>query len=297
MNTHPSPFRTAALTSITLVAFAANSLLTRMALGDGSIDAASFMTVRIGSGAAMLWLILSWKNTAKTKNLVTKSEVISTQKSTPWTAAFMLFLYAVTFSFSYLQLAAGTGALILFGTVQVTMIAAALYQGESPQPLEWAGLLLALGGLVYLVSPGLEAPPLIGACLMVMAGVAWGFYSLLGRGSHDPVAYTTMNFIRAVPFTIGVSIVSISALNLSFRGTWLAILSGVFASGLGYSLWYTALKGLTATRAATVQLAVPILAAIGGIVLLQEALSIRLLIASVMILGGIAIAILGRHKQ
>ncbi|MEO0488415.1 MAG: EamA family transporter, partial [Cyanobacteria bacterium J06659_2] len=122
MNTHPSPFRTAALTSITLVAFAANSLLTRMALGDGSIDAASFMTVRIGSGAAMLWLILSWKNTAKTKNLVTKSEVISTQKSTPWTAAFMLFLYAVTFSFSYLQLAAGTGALILFGTVQVTMI-------------------------------------------------------------------------------------------------------------------------------------------------------------------------------
>ncbi|NEP43426.1 MAG: DMT family transporter, partial [Okeania sp. SIO2H7] len=164
-------------------------------------------------------------------------------------------------------------------------------------PTEWIGLLLALVGLVYLVSPGLTAPPLVGAGLMVVAGIAWGGYSLLGRGSGDPVAYTTSNFIRAVPFAIGVSIVTVSMLHWSWRGVGLAIASGVLASGLGYSLWYAALKGLTATRAATVQLAVPILAAIAGILWLQEAVSMRLILASVMILGGIGIAVLGRKED
>ena len=289
MNIPPSPFRTLLLTSLTLVAFAANSLLTRMALGDGAIDAASFMTLRLGSGALFLWILSQSRAVPK---------AASTKPSpTKWTAALMLFVYAVTFSFSYLQLTTGTGALILFGTVQVTMIAAALYQGEKPEPLEWVGLLLALVGLVYLVSPGLTAPPLVGAALMIIAGIARGGYSLLGRGSRDPVAYTTSNFIRAVPFAIGVSTVTISMLHWSWLGVGLAIASGVLASGLGYSLWYAALKGLTATRAATVQLAVPILAAIAGILWLQESLSMRLIIASAMILGGIAITVLGRNSQ
>ncbi|MEM9219503.1 MAG: DMT family transporter [Cyanobacteria bacterium P01_F01_bin.150] len=285
---YPSQLHTVLLTALTLVAFAANSLLTRMALGNESIDAASFMTLRLGSGAIFLWLLAQFRRAAIADP--------PTPSPTKWTAALMLFVYAVTFSFSYLQLAAGTGALILFGTVQVTMITAALYQGESPRPLEWVGLLLALVGLGYLVSPGLAAPPLVGAILMVIAGIAWGGYSLLGRSSREPVAYTTINFIRAVPFALGVSLVTLSMLHWSWRGVGLAIASGVFASGLGYSLWYAALKGLTATRAATVQLAVPILAAIAGIVWLQEALSIRLIISSAMILGGIGIAVLGRHK-
>ena len=288
-NTLPSPFRTVLLTALTLVAFAANSLLTRMALGNSAIDAASFMTLRLGSGALFLWFLAQFRKAPKAE--------WTSPYPAKWAAALMLFLYAVTFSFSYLQLAAGTGALILFGTVQVTMIAAALYQGETPQPLEWMGLLLALAGLVYLVSPGLAAPPVLGAVLMVVAGIAWGGYSLLGRGSRDPVAYTTSNFIRAVPFAIGVSVVTISMLHWSWQGVGLALASGILASGLGYSLWYAALRGLTATRAATVQLAVPILAAIAGILWLQETLSVRLLVASAMILGGIGIAVLGRSEN
>ncbi|MEM8809670.1 MAG: DMT family transporter, partial [Cyanobacteria bacterium P01_G01_bin.38] len=209
--------------------------------------------------------------------------------------AIMLFLYAVTFSFSYLQLAAGTGALILFGSVQVTMILVALKQGEKPQLLEWVGLLMALIGLLYLVSPGLAAPPLVGSVLMVIAGIAWGFYSLLGRGSRDPVAYTTANFVRAVPFAVGVSLLNLSGLHFTQRGIILALLSGALASGVGYAIWYAALKGLTATRAATVQLAVPAIAAVGGILFLQETLTLRLALASLMILGGIGLAVIGRR--
>ncbi|NEZ58753.1 DMT family transporter [Adonisia turfae] len=286
MSYHAPALKTSILTSCTLIAFATNSLLTRMALGPGSIDAASFMTLRLVSGAAMLLAIMTFSQ---------RKSVVKLQGK--WTAALILFLYAVTFSFSYLQLAAGTGALILFGSVQVTMIVAALKQGEKPHPLEWAGLLLALMGLLYLVSPGLAAPPVMGSLLMVMAGVAWGFYSLLGRGSQDPVAYTTANFIRAVPFTIGVSLISLSEMHLTLTGVVLALLSGALASGVGYAMWYAALKGLTATRAATVQLAVPVIAALGGILFLQETLSARLVLASLLILGGIGLAVMGRSEQ
>lgn len=276
--------KTALLTGCTLIAFAANSLLTRMALGPGSIDAASFMTLRLASGAIMLSAIM----------VVAQRKPV-TKLQGKWTAALMLFLYAVTFSFSYLQLAAGTGALILFGTVQVTMILAALHQGEKPHPLEWMGLLLALVGLIYLVSPGLAAPPVVGSVLMVIAGIAWGFYSLLGRGAKDPIAYTTANFVRAVPFAIGVSLASLSGLHLTLPGVILALLSGALASGVGYAIWYAALRGLTATRAATVQLAVPVIAALGGIFILQEVLTARLVLASLLILGGIGLAVMGRR--
>ncbi|NEZ66390.1 DMT family transporter [Leptolyngbyaceae cyanobacterium CCMR0082] len=286
MSYHAPALKTSILTSCTLIAFAANSLLTRMALGPGSIDAASFMTLRLVSGATMLLAVMTFSQGKSVVKLQGK-----------WTAALMLFLYAVTFSFSYLQLAAGTGALILFGSVQVTMIVAALKQGEKPHPLEWAGLLLALMGLLYLVSPGLAAPPVVGSLLMVMAGVAWGFYSLLGRGSQDPVAYTTANFIRAVPFAVGVSLISLSEMHLTLTGVVLALLSGALASGVGYAMWYAALKGLTATRAATVQLAVPVIAALGGILFLQETLSARLVLASLLILGGIGLAVMGHSEQ
>lgn len=257
-----------------------------MALGEGSIDAASFMTLRLASGALMLLVI-----TALSQG---KPTLPSQGK---WTAALMLFLYAVTFSFSYLQLAAGTGALILFGTVQVTMILVALKQGEKPQPLEWVGLLLALLGLIYLVSPGLAAPPVMGSILMILAGIAWGFYSLLGRGTRDPIAYTTTNFVRAVPLALGVSLVSLSGMHITPAGVILAVLSGALASGVGYALWYAALRGLTATRAATVQLAVPVIASAGGILFLQEVLTLRLGLASLMILGGIGLAVMGRSQQ
>ncbi|MEM9003397.1 MAG: DMT family transporter [Cyanobacteria bacterium P01_F01_bin.86] len=275
--------KTAILTGLTLIAFAANSLLTRMALGEGAIDAASFMTLRLASGAVMLLAVTAFTQGKPTWRFQGK-----------WMAALMLFLYAVTFSFSYLQLAASTGALILFGTVQVTMILVALKQGEKPHPLEWVGLLLALFGLIYLVSPGLAAPPVMGAALMAVAGIAWGFYSLLGRGAQNPVAYTTANFVRAVPLAIGVSLASLPSLTITWTGVILALLSGALASGLGYAIWYTALKGLTATRAATVQLAVPVIASAGGIAFLQEALTMRLVLASLTILGGIGLAVMGR---
>ncbi|MEM9265258.1 MAG: DMT family transporter [Cyanobacteria bacterium P01_F01_bin.13] len=280
----PSALKTSILTGCTLIAFAANSLLTRLALGPGSIDAASFIILRLASGAIMLSTIMVFTRGTPVAKLQGK-----------WTAALMLFVYAVTFSFSYLQLAAGTGALILFATVQVTMILVALKQGEKPYFLEWVGLLLALMGLIYLVSPGLAAPPVVGSVLMVIAGIAWGFYSLLGRGAQDPVAYTTANFVRAVPFAVGVSLVSLSELHWTLPGVILALLSGALASGVGYAIWYAALRGLTATRAATVQLAVPVIAATGGIFFLQEALTVRLVLASLLILGGIGLAMMGRR--
>ena len=276
---------TALFTSLTMVAFASNSLLNRLALGRESIDAVSYTTVRLVSGALVLWLIAALqKDSAEPK------------VRGNWISASMLFLYAIAFSLAYLSLSAGTGALILFGTVQVTMIVSALRSGERPQLLEWLGVFLALGGLVYLVLPGLEAPSPLGSALMTTAGVAWGVYSLRGRGSSLPLADTTGNFLRAVPLIIAVLLVSLDGMHLSQTGILLAVLSGAVASGLGYVIWYAALSGLTATRAAIVQLSVPVLAAWGGVVFLTEDVSLRLVLAAALILGGIALAIAGRRK-
>ena len=257
-----------------------------MALGSGSIDAASFMTLRIASGAIILCTIIVFFQ---------RKSVVPLQGQ--WTAALTLFVYAVTFSFSYLQLSAGTGALILFGTVQVTMILMALKQGEKPHRSEWIGLCLALAGIVYLVSPGLAAPPILGASLMMIAGIAWGIYSLLGRGIKDPIAYTAANFVRTVPMAIGVSLVSLPRMHLTQAGIVLAVLSGALASGVGYAIWYAAVTNLTATRAATVQLAVPVIASIGGIIFLKETLTQQLGLSSLLIVGGIGLATLGRSKH
>lgn len=273
-------------TAFALVAFAFNSILCRMALRGGEADAAGFTLVRLVSGAVMLAAI-SYFVSRNGSNL----------RRGNWTSAFFLFAYAICFSFAYLGLTAGTGALILFGSVQFTMIAVALIRGERPGLVEWAGLLTALCGLVYLVFPGLASPPLFSSALMSAAGIAWGFYTLRGKGSPDPLADTTGNFVRSVPMIALACLPFLSQVNLSNRGVILAILSGAAASGIGYSVWYAALTHLSSTRAAVLQLSVPVIAAVGGVVFLAETATVRLLIATALILGGIGLTIAGRVKS
>ena len=292
--------RTAILTTLALIAFAANSVLCRLALGRAAIDPASFSTVRLVSGAIvllLLTLLFNRRRAADRSDTGAADRPGAPDARAPargrgdWASASMLFLYAVGFSFAYVSLSTGTGALILFGAVQTTMILAALRSGERPHALEWIGLILALAGLVYLVFPGLSAPSPTGSALMAIAGIAWGIYSLRGRGSVDPLGGTTGNFVRAVPMVIVVSLVMLGRLHISFDGALLAILSGGIASGVGYVIWYAALRGMTATRAATVQLSVPVIAAGGGIVFMSENVSLRLVMAGVLILGGVGMAV------
>ncbi len=269
-------------TTFALVAFAANSVLCRLALGEETIDAASFSTIRLVSGALTLVLLSALFQEKRAGH------------SANWVSAVVLFLYAVPFSYAYVTLSAGTGALILFAAVQSTMIVAALWCGERPVPLEWAGLGAALVGLVYLVSPGLTAPTPLGSGLMALSGIAWGVYSLRGRAAAAPVATTAGNFVRTVPFAAALSLVMLRQAAISPRGALLAIASGAMASGLGYVVWYAALPRLTVTRAAMVQLSVPVVAALGGVVFLGEAISFRLLASAAVILGGVSTAVLSR---
>ena len=270
-------------TTFALVAFAFNSILCRLALRGEEADAAGFTIVRLASGAAALIVISYFFSKGKGK-----------MKRGSWPSAFFLFAYAICFSFAYLGLTAGTGALILFGSVQMTMIAVAIFRGERPPALEWLGLLLAVVGLVYLVFPGLASPPLNNSLLMATAGASWGFYTLRGKGSSDPLADTTGNFIRSVPMIVIAAIPFLSQIHISTRGIVLAILSGAVTSGIGYTVWYAALKFHTSTRAAVLQLAVPVIAAAIGIIFLAEAVNARLSIAAALILGGIGLTIFGR---
>lgn len=274
-------------TSFALVAFAFNSILCRMALRGGEADAAGFTAVRLASGAVALIVISYFFGKGRGGN---------TRRGN-WLSAFFLFAYATCFSFAYLGLTAAAGALILFSSVQFTMISVALFRGERPGGLEWVGLLIALGGLVYLVLPGLAAPPLFAFLLMAAAGVAWGIYTLRGRGSSDPLGDTTGNFIRSVPMIALAAIPFRSQLHLSPRGTILAILSGAIASGVGYTVWYFALKHHSSTRAAVLQLSVPMIAAFGAVLLLSEPMTTRLLIAAGLILGGIGLTIAGHERK
>jgi len=209
-----------------------------------------------------------------------------------WSAAFMLFLYAGAFSFAYITLDTGTGALILFGAVQLTMIIAALVKGDRLGIIAWAGVVIAFAGFVYLVLPGVSTPSIVGLILMTIAGISWGFYTLMGKGSTNPLADTAFNFTRTIPFIIILTIFTISILELSVRGIILAVISGAIASGIGYTIWYTALRGLSSTQAAVVQLLVPVIAAIGGVIFISEAISLHLFIATFMILGGVALVLL-----
>lgn len=276
--------RTIVCAALALLAFAANSILCRRALGGDSIDPATFSTIRLACGAAALAL---FSRARRRRPLPVGGS---------WRSAGLLFLYAVPFSFAYLSLGAGTGALVLFGSVQATMIVAAIRSGERPHPLQWLGLVLALGGLIYLVSPGLRAPSASGSALMAVAGFSWGIYSLRGRNATDPLLETAGNFARAVPPALLVSLVFLPQVRVTPAGALLAIASGVLASGGGYVLWYAALAGLTATRAAFVQLPVPVLTAAAGVVFLSETVSLRLALASLLILGGVALALLGRER-
>jgi drug/metabolite transporter (DMT)-like permease len=270
------------LTAITMIAFAANSVLCRMALKRTAIDPASFTLVRIASGALMLWVLCS----------------LSGHKSRGhWLSAAALLGYAAAFSFAYVSLPVGTGALLLFGAVQATMILRGLVAGERMNGPQVVGFVTAVAGLIILVLPGLAAPPLAGALLMAGAGVCWGIYSLRGRKSTDPLATTAGNFLRAVPFAVIVSLLFLRTTHVDMRGVVFAVLSGALASGLGYAIWYAALRGLTATRAAVVQLSVPVIAALGGVTILGERITVRLIISAFAVLGGIAIFVLERRPS
>ena len=270
-----------------MIAFASNSLLCRAALKQTSIDAASFTFVRVFSGAVVLWLVMNLRRIIRT----TRDVGVGGN----WISALALFLYAAGFSFAYVDVAAGTGALLLFGAVQATMILWGLHKGERLRAIQILGLIVAMTGLVVLLFPGLSAPPLFGSILMLGAGVAWGIYSLRGKREKNPVTATTGNFVRAVPFAGAVSIVFLRWLDLDLAGVIYAIISGAITSGLGYVIWYSVLPSLKAASAATVQLSVPVLTAAGGILLLGEPLTLRYLLASVAILGGIALVVLEKN--
>jgi drug/metabolite transporter (DMT)-like permease len=275
--------RTILLTSLAMLAFASNSLLCRVALKHTGIDAASFATIRLISGAVMLWLVVKMRHGAQ-------------NGGGNWLSAFALFAYAAGFSFAYLSLPAATGALLLFSAVQVTMIGYGFWSGERLLKIQLVGLVLAFGGLVGLLLPGLSAPPLYGSILMLGAGTAWGIYSLRGRGAGDPTRVTAGNFMRAALIAAVMSILMFKGASLNNAGVWYAILSGALASGIGYAVWYTALPALKATHAATVQLSVPVIAALGGIIFLGEPISMRLTLVSMAILGGIALVILQKQQ-
>ncbi|TAJ38728.1 MAG: EamA family transporter [Reyranella sp.] len=274
--------RAALLTTLAMLAFAGNSLLCRLALRDTGIDAASFTAIRLASGALILAALLMLRGKRPTAG-------------GSWPMATMLFAYAVGFSFAYRDLSAATGALLLFGAVQLTMTGYGLWTGERIRGLRLVGLLLALGGLVWLLLPGLAAPPILAAALMLGAGAAWGVYSLLGKGAGDPTAATGGNFLRSLPFAAALALTATTAGTVDHTGALYAVLSGAVTSGLGYVLWYAALPMLRATSAATVQLSVPAIAALGGAVLLAEPVTMRLLVASVAVLGGIALMIYRRN--
>ncbi|MBV8250676.1 MAG: DMT family transporter [Comamonas sp.] len=274
-------FHTVVLTSLAMLAFAANSLLCRMALQSQAIDAASFTAVRLVSGALILALAVRLRRA-------------SAAGVGNWWSGWMLFAYAAAFSFAYVSLPAGAGALILFGAVQATMVGVGLWRGERLAPRQWAGLLLALAGLVILLRPGLSAPPWGASLLMLVAGIAWGVYSLRGKGAADPMGVTAGNFLRAAPLALLLLAMMPGQISMNTAGLAYALCSGALTSGLGYVVWYAALPGLKAGTAASVQLSVPLLAAIGAVSLLDEAWTLRLTLASAAILGGIALVVVAR---
>jgi drug/metabolite transporter (DMT)-like permease len=276
--------RIVALISLAMIAFAGNSLLCRLALGHTRIDPATFTAVRIVSGAFVLWLIVRTRGG-------------SGNRGGNWLSACALFVYAAGFSFAYVDLPAATGALLLFGAVQATMIGYALWKGERLRKPQFSGLMLAFGGLVGLLLPGISAPPLRGSLLMLGAGIGWGVYSLRGKGAGDPTGVTAGNFLRAVPIVLVLTICMHDRVTPDAAGFWYALASGGVASGIGYAIWYMVLPLVKAATAASVQLSVPVLAALGGIFFLGEPLTVRLVAASLAILGGIALVILERQQE
>ncbi len=289
------PMRLLFLTLLTLIAFAGNSVLCRMALTTTSIDPASFTTVRLASGALMLsvlvWLRACSAGAGPAKDLKVPGD------GGNWLSALALFAYAAALSFSYGDLSTGTGALLLFGAVQTTMIVMGLLAGERPTPIQGLGQLMAIAGLIVILLPGLTAPPLGSAVVMMGSGVAWAVYTLRGRRVTDPTGATAGNFVRAAALSVILSLLLTQQLRIDQWGVTYAVLSGAVTSGLGYALWYTVLPSLTVTQAASVQLSVPMIATLAGALLLNEEITTRLLLASVAILGGIALVVFKRRRQ
>jgi drug/metabolite transporter (DMT)-like permease len=272
------------LTVLAMVAFAANSILCRLALKDDGIDPVSFTSLRILSGSIALWLIA----------ILRRREL---SFSGDWLSAMALFTYAAAFSLAYVTLTAATGALLLFGAVQVTMIGYGFWMGERLRRLQVLGIMLAFGGLAGLLLPGLSAPPIAGAILMLCAGTSWGMYTLRGRGMGDPILTTAGNFLRASLLAAALSLAAVSWSSFDGPGVWYAVASGSLASGAGYAIWYAALRGLRVSTAATVQLSAPLIAAVGGVVFLGELPTLRLFIAAAAILGGLGLAILNKKTS
>lgn len=282
----PGSLRIVVLTVLAMLAFAANSVLGRLALDSGTIDAASFTFIRLLSGTLMLALLVRMRKASGNDN-----------SRGSWLSGAMLFLYAICFSYAYLSLNTGIGALILFGMVQLTMIGWGLVRGERPSMMQWTGSVTAVAGLVYLLSPGVTAPSLVGALLMALAGVGWGVYSLRGRGVNQPLRVSADNFLRAAPMALVALLFAMPSWEVDLHGAVLAILSGAGASAIGYAIWYTVLPSLSATLAASVQLSVPVIAAAFGVILMAEPVTLRLVVSTVVILGGIGLVILSKRPS
>ncbi|QEE44406.1 DMT family transporter [Rhizobium sp. WL3] len=278
------------LTAVAMLAFAANSLLAREALGTASIEAAGYTAVRIMSGALVLYALLR------------RGAAASRDEARPllpgdWWAAAALFVYAIAFSTAYLSLGAATGALILFSSVQASMLAWGLWKGDRPSGREVIGFGVAFAAFVYLILPGVGRPDPLGSVLMIASGVAWAIYTLRGRGSRDPLGETAGNFVRASAFCLPLVGFALIYETASMTGIALALASGIVASGLGYSIWYKALRGLSTFQAALIQLSVPVIAALGAILFLDERLTLHFVVAGACVLGGIAFAILAKQKR
>jgi len=269
------------LTAATLMAFAANSVLTRLALADGDADALTFTGIRLVSGALMLGLILMLRGGA-----IRRGAIGGTRGG-----ALALFAYAIAFSLAYVKLGAGPGALVLFAAVQTGMLGWAVHKGDRPGPFEWTGFLIAFGFLGLLAAPGLTAPDPLGVALMALAGFSWAAYSLIGRGSTAPLVDTGGNFLRCLPLALVLVLPGLVLSTTSLAGWLLAIASGAVASGLGYAIWYSVLPALSRSTAAFVQLTVPAIAAAGGVLFIAEPLTLRLAVSTAGILGGVALAL------
>ena len=274
------------LTIVALLAFAGNSILCRYALKGDAIDASSFTVIRLFSGVTVLIVLVMFKNRGKLE-----------WRMGSWFSSLFLFIYMITFSFAYISLETGVGALILFGFVQVTMVLVSLTKGDKLRPFEWAGLIIAFSGLTFLLLPSAAAPSLFGFMLMAISGIAWGFYTLAGKGSDNPLTDTANNFLRTIPFVVVLIFLTVDTTKVTPDGIILALISGAITSGLGYAVWYAALAGLSITQASALQLTVPIIAAFGGIIFSSEQITATLLVSSTLVLGGILLVILTKKSS
>ena len=286
-------------TFLALVAFAANSILCRLALvqdgSDSLIDPTSFTLVRLVSGALMLLILcLFYRDSGGDQTATSRFKQV--WQSGSWSAAVALFIYALGFSYAYVSLATGIGALILFGAVQITLILLSFINGHRMKWLEWVGLAVAFSGFVYLVMPTLSTPSAIGFVLMACAGIAWGVYTWKGKKVTKALFATTSNFIRSLPFLVLALVLVGFQLDISLEGFWLAVASGALMSGMGYAIWYAVLAHMSASVAAVLQLLVPILATLGGVLFANEAVTLHLILASAAVLGGVLVVLIGKKK-